>query len=143
MKDFQGYEDEARGKFEQLLISSGITNYEFPNDPYAHYDCKYYNADNELRIVELKLRAKRYEKYDDMLLQKDKYIALHEEMGSEDKAKILYVNCYTGSDTFKVADITHKDYTWQIGNFQYTQCAERDLTQKQVTYVTEYSNITI
>lgn len=91
MNNFQKNEIIGRTKFEKVLQAGKIDNWEFSDDTYSTYDCKYWSGEKEY-IVEIKVRNAEHTTYDTWILEEAKYTSL---MGlCSGNTSALYVNFF-------------------------------------------------
>lgn len=96
-------DEPGRRKFKQLCKKLGYEYFEPSNDKLA-YDCGFIYNGNKY-IVELKDRSLKYEKYDDLILEKDKCIRLLKWKNITNSKAAYYVNFF--GDLCYIFNIQH------------------------------------
>lgn len=118
MTEFMKNELKGRELFETFLKASNATNWEFSQDPYSVFDCKYW-CSGKTYIVEIKVRNLEYTKYDTWILEEQKYKSLISLC--DENTIAVYINFFN-DDYFSI---------WNISKLQVTETI--NLTCKRTT----------
>ena len=137
-------EQIGRDIFEKFLKKNKITEYVFSKGQFDVYDCIFKNSFNgKTYVVEIKNRAERYSKYNDMLIEKAKHDSVLAK-AKEFNAEALYVNVYEGTNVVKVANLsTYGTIQWSNEYHQLTDLGNQELIVKQIAYLTKIKTFSI
>lgn len=135
-------EELGREIFEKFLISQGVKQYGFSEYQFESYDCWFIYSGKKY-LVEIKNRAEKYSTYNDMLIEKPKYMTLVEQSKQFD-AEALYVNVYKGTNIVKIANLSkYGSIDWRNEYHQRTQLGSQQPIEKKIALLTNYHKFTI
>ena len=127
MTKFEESELKGRNLFNEVLQSIGITDWQPTTDLYNRVD-GYFTIDNRQVVVEIKGRAKQYEKYDTHLMEVDKYNAIVTDARSKG-IKCAYYACFFGEDTL---------YLYNVGSIKSNSDIEQKWCPKTTAVDSDY-----
>lgn len=127
MTKFEESELKGRNLFNEVLQSIGVTDWQPTTDLYNRVD-GYFTIDNRQVVVEIKGRAKQYEKYDTHLMEVDKYKAIVAD-AHNNGIKCAYYACFFGEDTL---------YLYNVGKIKANSEIEQKWCPKTTAAQSDY-----